>query len=382
MTSNTFSKMVKAFILAHISGFIALIIIAATIIIMVTSGSRFGSGGYGMGNLEGVPEEYQKYFYEASDMYGIPAWVLAGIAKQESGFDPNCAYGGAYGIMQVQKYDSATGKDLWAWLLSIGMDEFYRQAGYSVTSSEALWSIFLRDPRAQIIGGSYEILYYSNYVLAKQGKANKFEANNVENMKLINWNANENDSDFRDTLRRIFACYNGGPGYGMSVDLDNARFNYPNKVFQYAMEFRANDLVISIPGGNNATVETAIAFGQKWIGKADYVWGGGRNDNDIRIGHFDCSSFVTACFNQAGLNLPKGGNTDTLVKLGQRVSPSQMKRGDVVFFDTYKVYGHVGIYLGNGKFIHCSSSKDTVVISDLSTGYFKQKFNSNVRRLI
>lgn len=379
--SKSMSKIVKTFILAHITAFIAVFLVIITLLVAITGGNR-RNGGFGMGNLAGVPEEYVQYFYEASDMYGIPAWVLAAIAKQESNFDPTCAYGGAYGIMQVQKYDSATGKDLWAWLLSIGMDDFYRQAGYSVTSSEALWSVFLRDPRAQIIGGSYEILYYSNYVLNKQGKSDGFKPNSVENMSLINWNASETNSDFKDTLRRIFACYNGGPGYGMSVDLDNARFNYPNKVFQYAMEFRGNDLTGNLPIGNNATIEKAISFGQSWMGKANYVWGGGRNDSDIRIGHFDCSSFVTACFNQAGLNLPKGGNTDTLVKLGQRVSPSQMKRGDVVFFDTYKIYGHVGIYLGEGKFIHCSSSKDTVVISDLSSGYFKQKFNSNVRRFV
>ena len=61
-------------------------------------------------------------------------------------------------------------------------------------------------------------------------------------MNLIDWNSEENNYEFRELLRRIFACYNGGPGYGMSVDLDNAQNDYPNKVFNYAMEFRSNGI--------------------------------------------------------------------------------------------------------------------------------------------
>ena len=53
----------------------------------------------------GVPAEFVQYFNEASDLTGIPNWVLAGIAKQESNFNPNDSYGGAYGIMQQQRYD-------------------------------------------------------------------------------------------------------------------------------------------------------------------------------------------------------------------------------------------------------------------------------------
>lgn len=377
------TRLIKAILSLNISLLFLLFIIITSLLICIgaITASRRG-GGFGKGNLAGVPEEYIEYFYEASDMYGIPPWVLAAIAKQESNFNPDCSYGGAYGIMQVQKVDPGSGKDLWAYLMDLGLGNFYSQAGYSYSSSEDMWDTYLGDARAQIIGGSYEILYYANYVLWKQDKVQKLNYNNVENMTLIDWNADEDDPDFRETLRRIFACYNGGPGYGMNVDLDNAQWDYPNKVYQYAMEFRANDLGGDIIVGDNDTIETAIAFGESWLGRADYVWGGGRNESDIQKGHFDCSSFVTACYNKAGLNLPKGGNTDTLAKLGRRVSPSELTRGDIVFFDTYKIYGHVGIYLGGGKFIHCSSGRDTVVISDMSSGYYKNKFNSNVRRFV
>ncbi|MDT7957123.1 transglycosylase SLT domain-containing protein, partial [Clostridium perfringens] len=53
----------------------------------------------------GVPLEFVPYFNETSELVGIPNWVLCAIAKQESNFNPNDEYGGAYGIMQQQRYD-------------------------------------------------------------------------------------------------------------------------------------------------------------------------------------------------------------------------------------------------------------------------------------
>ena len=110
-----------------------------------------------------------------------------------------------------------------------------------------------------------------------RSKVPKLNYNNNENMDLVKWNSDENDSDFRETLRRIFACYNGGPSYGMKVDLDNAQFNYPNKVFQYAMEFRNAGLNQS----SNQIIETVIEAGMKWVGKSPYGWGGGRTERCV-----------------------------------------------------------------------------------------------------
>jgi hypothetical protein len=100
---------------------------------------------------------------------------------------------------------------------------------------------------------------------------------------------------------------------------------------------------------------------------------------DIKSGRFDCSGFVNYAFKQAGVDLGNG-NTDTIVKKGVAVNPSQMQPGDIVFFDTYKKNGHVGIYMGNGKFIG-SQSKTGVAVADMTKGYFKDKFNGVVRRV-
>ena len=83
----------------------------------------------------GVPAEYVEYFNEASKIFHVPNWVLAAVAKQESGFNPNTEYGGAYGIMQIQKYDSSTGKDLWNYLINLGLGNVYKEIGYKFSNS-------------------------------------------------------------------------------------------------------------------------------------------------------------------------------------------------------------------------------------------------------
>ncbi|CEK32646.1 cell wall-binding protein,Peptidoglycan DL-endopeptidase CwlO precursor,outer membrane lipoprotein,Uncharacterized protein conserved in bacteria,NlpC/P60 family (plasmid) [[Clostridium] sordellii] len=378
---NRLKKIIKTIAVSQLS-FLLLAIFAVGVMVTIFIGdaSSKSNDGWISGSLNGVPQEFIPYFNEASSIYNIPNYILAGVAKQESNFDPNCSYGGAFGIMQVQKYDAGSGKDLWAYLINGGLGEVYKNAGYSFSSSEDMWNQFLKDPRAQIIGGAYEIRYYANYVLWRQKKVDKLDYTNTENMKLITW-----DETDKDTVRRVFACYNGGPGYGMSVDLDNAQFDYPNKVFQYAMEYKGNGLENgngSYPGGN-AVIETAIATGQTIVGKSPYVWGGGRTQADIDARRFDCSSFVHWCYASAGVVLGdyRVVVTDSLVKEGKAVSPKDMKRGDVIFFNTYKYNGHVGIYLGNGKFLH-DGSTGGVQISELGNPYWSKVFNGNVRRIV
>lgn len=337
------------------------------------------------GSLSGVPQELIPYFNEASELIGLPNWVLAGVAKNESNFDVNCSYGGAYGIMQMQKVDLTNGEDLWAYYMNQGLGKVYKDLGYDFSSTEEMWNIFLNDPRVQIIAGAYELRNYTNYVLWRQKKVDKLNYLSKENLKLIDWSSDENDSDFRDTLRRVFACYNGGPGYGMSVDLDNAKFDYPNKVYKSSIEYRGNglDFADGVYKGDNETIEKAIAVGSDLVGKTTYVFGGGRTPYDIAHRRFDCSSFIHWMFSEAGVNLGdyRYCVTDSLARQGKKVDPSEIKRGDILFFNTYKYNGHVGIYLGNGDFLHCGTSKG-VWINSLNESYWKKVSNGNVRRIV
>lgn len=87
-------------------------------------------------------------------------------------------------------------------------------------------------------------------------------------------------------------------------------------------------------------------------------------------------------FKEVGVDLGPltSTSTETLKHLGKPVSPSEMKPGDVVFFNTYKRDGHVGIYVGNGKFIGAQSSTG-VAIADMTKGYWKETFNGRVKRI-
>lgn len=134
---------------------------------------------------------------------------------------------------------------------------------------------------------------------------------------------------------------------------------------------------------DNSTVsgnlQTIINAGNQYIGNSVYVFGGGRTAYDIANGRFDCSGFVSWAFRQGGVSIPS--STSALSSVGKRVSTSEMKPGDLVFFNTYKTNGHVGIYLGNNKFIGSQSSSG-VAVESMSNSYWKSTFTGHVRRVI
>ncbi|VEF49411.1 C40 family peptidase [Bacillus freudenreichii] len=129
----------------------------------------------------------------------------------------------------------------------------------------------------------------------------------------------------------------------------------------------------------SGAIETAISTGSSIVGRSPYKWGGGRTAADIQNRRFDCSSFVRWAYASAGVNL--GWTTSELVNQGRAVSASEMKRGDLVFFDTYKRNGHVGIYLGNGTFLNDNSSHG-VSVDSMSNTYWKGAFKGVVRRVV
>ncbi|MDL4839334.1 coiled-coil domain-containing protein [Aquibacillus rhizosphaerae] len=133
---------------------------------------------------------------------------------------------------------------------------------------------------------------------------------------------------------------------------------------------------VSIPDGN---VNDVVTVGNKYINNSVYVFGGGRSSYDIANGRFDCSGFVSWAFSQVGVSV--GSSTSSLSGQGQKVSVSEMKPGDLVFFNTYKTNGHVGIYVGGNKFIGSQSSTG-VAIADMGSGYWNDKFSGHVRRVM
>jgi cell wall-associated NlpC family hydrolase len=93
---------------------------------------------------------------------------------------------------------------------------------------------------------------------------------------------------------------------------------------------------------------------------------------------FDCSGLVQFSYRQAGLVVPR--STEQQLRSSRAVSRSELRRGDLVFFDQEgKKHSHVGIYLGDGRFVHAPSSGKQVRIDRLDARYW-QAHLSAVRR--
>ncbi|HEX7846863.1 MAG TPA: NlpC/P60 family protein, partial [Chitinophagaceae bacterium] len=86
----------------------------------------------------------------------------------------------------------------------------------------------------------------------------------------------------------------------------------------------------------------------------------------------DCSAFVQASFLAAfGISLPRTAREQ--YKASTRISRTELKEGDLVFFNTRGGVSHVGIYLQNNKFIHASTSQG-VVVSDMFEAYYLKRY--------
>lgn len=133
-----------------------------------------------------------------------------------------------------------------------------------------------------------------------------------------------------------------------------------------------SQLSYKAPKVSSDAVQTAINAGYPHLG-TPYVWAG------KGPGGFDCSGFVSWAYGQAGVSLPS--STAGMQSVGTKVSYSNIKPGDLVFFNTYKTNGHVGIYVGNGKFIGAQNSTG-LAVADMTSGYWKNHFSGHVRRVV
>jgi len=125
------------------------------------------------------------------------------------------------------------------------------------------------------------------------------------------------------------------------------------------------------PKPNKSTTFKIAQFAKKKLG-TKYVWGAtGPNK-------FDCSGFTREVYKSTtGIQIPRVSRDQA--KVGTYVKFSQLRRGDMVFFDTEKKYTgkvtHVGIYLSNNNFIHASSAGKKVIITNFKKKpFYKKRF--------
>ncbi|MBI1891824.1 MAG: C40 family peptidase [Burkholderiales bacterium] len=89
----------------------------------------------------------------------------------------------------------------------------------------------------------------------------------------------------------------------------------------------------------------------------------------------DCSGFVRYVFKDAwGKELPR--TAEEISRVGEKIEAHELQPGDLVFYNTLRhAFSHVGIYLGDNKFIHAPSSGGQVRIESMDLGYWKARFN-------
>jgi cell wall-associated NlpC family hydrolase len=100
-----------------------------------------------------------------------------------------------------------------------------------------------------------------------------------------------------------------------------------------------------------------------------------RNGGRSAATGFDCSGLVAHVFREAyGIQLPHNARAQS--EIGTRVSLSELRAGDLVFYNTLgQPYSHVGIYVGDGRFVHAPKSGAQVRFEQLSARYWMRRFD-------
>lgn len=153
-------------------------------------------------------------------------------------------------------------------------------------------------------------------------------------------------------------------GQSQSDDLD--KFLKKNNIMNHVQRAGSN-----VHNAASALVNNAMVF----LG-VDYRYGGASADTG-----FDCSGFVQEVFkNTVGRVLPRSAAQQAAA--AQTIQKEELRPGDLVFFNTMRrAFSHVGIYIGDGKFVHSPSTGSTVRVDSMSAEYWQNRFNG-ARRVI
>ena len=134
-------------------------------------------------------------------------------------------------------------------------------------------------------------------------------------------------------------------------------------------KFSLGDIVFNSSKGKHKS-SNITKLAKKKLGRR-YVWGAVGQKNT-----FDCSGLTSYVCKKNGICIPRRAIAQS--KYGKYVNRKDLQPGDLIFFDTSKrrkgYVNHVGIYLGNDKFIHASSAKKRVVISKLGKSFYSKRY--------
>ena len=170
------------------------------------------------------------------------------------------------------------------------------------------------------------------------------------------------------TLDKVVAVTVHSSSNGWSKVSVNGMTGYVSS--SYLSSTKPSNSSSSTDSSTSSKVDKVLNFASQQLGKP-YVWGAqGPNS-------FDCSGLTYYVYkNAAGITLPRTSVEQS--KYGTTVSKSNLKAGDLIFFDTSGPndggVSHVGIYVGNGQMIHASSSQKKIVKVSVETSYWNNAF--------
>jgi len=160
--------------------------------------------------------------------------------------------------------------------------------------------------------------------------------------------------------------YNLGTGNWITTNSKYVSYSGAIPAAQTSAPAKTTTTTTTTPAVSSDKSDALISTAKKYMG-LKYVWGGATPSG------FDCSGFIYYVMKTNGYNVQR---LNVVGFAKQYPVTSNPQVGDLVIFNnTYKPGpSHIGFYLGNGQFIHASTSKG-VTISDLSQSYYKQHFS-------
>jgi cell wall-associated NlpC family hydrolase len=132
----------------------------------------------------------------------------------------------------------------------------------------------------------------------------------------------------------------------------------------------SSGLVESVRNTVRDTASDLVMSAMNFLG-VPYKWGGNTEESG-----FDCSGFTRHIFeNSIGLVLPRRADEQAKIAGLLKINRTELKPGDLVFFNTMRrTFSHVGIYVGDDKFIHAPRTGAEVRIEDMSESYWSRRF--------
>jgi len=137
---------------------------------------------------------------------------------------------------------------------------------------------------------------------------------------------------------------------------------------------RQESIVHTAPDNQEARMNSLAIYAMS-LSDTPYQYGGNSRENG-----FDCSGFVQFVFQNAlGLKLPR--TSAEMSRAGTPLQTNQLKPGDLVFFNTTRnQFSHVGIFIGENRFVHSPRSGKAITIASMNDGYWRVRYNG-ARRL-